>query len=118
MDARCRKGAKQDTEEAGESQDDAQRRSDTDGLEGTVGDSQAYKVAVGAVAQQEVDMVGDRAEVPRIGRVLECCESFVAHGRRDVELLLGTGDKEGLDYGVETTTACCVDSCSVCTEDV
>lgn len=91
----------EDYEEAGDGADDAEQGGDADSLEGAVADAEADEVAVRAVAEQAVDVIGDRFQGNRVGRDVQVCDGLLAERGRDVELLFGSGQEEEVDDGVE-----------------
>ncbi len=100
-----REGEEEDGQEPGDGQGDAQAGGHADGLEGAVGDAKADEVAVRAVPEQLVDVIGNGLEAGRVGRVMQVLEGLGAHGGRDVELLLGTGCQVPIDDGAELLAA-------------
>lgn len=96
-----REGAQEGAHEPGDGEDDSQGGGDAEGLESAVGDAQADEVAVRAVAEELVDVVGDGLEVDGVRGGLQAEDGLLAHRGRDVELLFGSGEEEGLDDDVE-----------------
>lgn len=91
-------GQEQHGHEAGDGQDDAQRGSDADRLEGAVRDAEADEVPVRAGLEQEVAVLGDGGEDLGVRGERDGVEDLAAHGRGDVQFLGGAREQEeGLD---------------------
>lgn len=88
------KATREDDDEAGDGADDSEHGGRADSLEGAVAHAQADKVAVRAVAEQAVNMVGDGLQSGRVGGDVQVGDGLLAEVGRDVKLLLGAGDEE------------------------
>lgn len=96
-----RERAREDDDEARDGEDDAEHGGDAEGFERTVADAEADEVAVGAVAEEAVDVVGDGLEGRGVRRRLQLGDGLLAEGGGEVEFLFGAGAEEEVDDGVE-----------------
>lgn len=96
-----RERAGQDDDEAGDGEDDAEHGGDAESFERAVADAEADEVAVGAVAEEAVDVVGDGLEGRGVRGGLEFGDGLLAEGGGQVEFLFGAGAEEEVDDGVE-----------------
>lgn len=93
--------ADEDHQETGGEVDETQEGGHTQSLKGAVAHSQADKVAVRAVAEEAIDVVGYWFQGGGMGRGAQVGDALLAEHGGDVELLGAPRGEEEIHYGVE-----------------